>query len=394
MSSMHPPAVTEARSANQGTARLIAVLFFFSGLSSLIYQVLWMRRLSLFFGSDVYSATVTLSCFMGGLSLGGLAAGRLAQRLKNPLFWYGVLELGIGACAYFFNAVLSSFFGLNQAIYLQSFVDAPWRYQAFRVLVAASTLLLPTSMMGATLPLIVRRFVTADRELGRFSGFFYAVNTFGALVGVLSVGFALLPNLGVSTTTRLAVAINALVGLLAIGVGLWTGGRPTFRPAFGASAAAGPSITRPAAMAGLMAIGVSGMSALALEVVWTRILIQSYSATVYSFSIMLCCFLFGIFYGSKAISARIDVAEAPLHVFAYLELALGVSVAALGILSFIVPSLFGNLLWTLTGVTQGAFGPASVIAEFLVSGLLIAIPTMLMGATFPAAVKACTASAT
>jgi spermidine synthase len=376
---------------SQGPRYAVAALFFFSGCTSLVYQVLWMRELSLFFGSDVYSAAVVLSCFMAGLSLGSFAIGHRAERLARPLRGYGLCEIGIGLCALAFGAALDALLPLHQSIYRGWFDAEPWRYQLFRLSVAAVMLLIPTSLMGATLPLIVRRFSDGTSGLGKSSGFFYAINTAGALAGVLIVSFVLLPLLGIQRTTWIAVAGNILIGLYALRLSARDRAVPQRRVEPSPARAA---VASPATRTALVAIFISGLAALALEVVWTRILIQSFSATVYSFSVMLCCFLFGIAYGSDRAAGAVDRVERPLVILAWIELALAASVLVLGLLTQAVPALFGRALWTLVTATGGSFAAASVIATFLVSALLILIPTMLLGATFPAAIRACAATAT
>jgi spermidine synthase len=372
---------------------LMGVVFFFSGFSSLIYEVVWMRRLSLFFGSDVYSAALTLSAFMGGLTLGSLLAAKYSDHLKKPLIWYGLLEISIGLYALFFPNFLNMFSGEYRRIYQTFFSTAPWLYNSFRILVASVTLLIPTTMMGSTLPLVVKRFAQ-QRRIGKYSGFFYSINTFGALAGVLGVGFLLLPNLGITTTTLFACCINLIIGVLALCFGLFSSvetevlERPTgISPVLETSE---PEYDPTLVRAGLIGIGLSGLAALALEVVWMRILTQSFSGAVYSFSIMLSCFLFGIYFGSKKVADVIDGRADPMRLFGFLELSIGLTVALLGILTYFVPRFFSNLLWLLTAISKGHFGFACTAAEFAVSGFLIAIPTILMGATFPVAVKICT----
>src|SRR5271167_3554152 len=215
--------VTSRRSA---VLPIVATVFFFSGFSSLIYEVVWMRRLALFFGSDVYSAALTLSAFMGGLTLGSLLAARYVDRLRHLLVWYGLLEICIGVYALLFPTFLYLFSGQYRHIYQTFFDTAPWRYNGFRILVATVTLLIPTTLMGATLPLIVKRFGEAGK-VGRCSGFFYSVNTLGALSGVLLAGFVLMPFLGATRSTWTACAINLLIGAGAILLGVGTRESPS-----------------------------------------------------------------------------------------------------------------------------------------------------------------------
>jgi len=375
---------------------IIATVFFFSGFSSLIYEVIWMRRLALFFGSDIYSAAFTLSAFMGGLTFGSLLAARYTDRLRRTLAWYGLLEILIGLYALFFTDFLNLFASQYQHVYTTYFVTAPWLYHGFRILVATLTLLIPTTMMGATLPLIVRHFGRSG-EVGRYSGFFYSMNTFGALAGTLAAGFVLLPSLGMRSTTAVACAINVVIGLTALLLSRLSAAgvreeAPGEVPDIVVSAMAQPDYDRTTATVAMIAIGLSGLAALALEVVWMRILVQVFCATVYAFAIMLSCFLFGIFYGSKWISRRVDKQKSLLRLFGLLELGLGVSVASLATLTYFVPALFARVLFHWIGASPDHFAGSYVAAQFIVSGCLIIVPTLLMGATFPVAVRICTPS--
>jgi spermidine synthase len=140
----------------------------------------------------------------------------------------------------------------------------------------------------------------------------------------------------------------------------------------------------------LLVMAVSGMAALALEAVWMRVLVQSFSATVYSFSIMLACFLFGLYYGSARVADRVDGELRPLEKLAGLQYGIGFSVAAIAVLAYAVPKVFSNFLWLLAGLSSGNFAVASVIAQFLVASVLILGPTMMLGAMFPYGVRAVT----
>ncbi len=366
---------------------VIGTIFFFSGATALIYQVAWMRLLSLFFGSDIYAAAITLGVFMAGLSLGGLLAGKLADRARRPLLIYGWIEIGIALYAFVFPSLLASFEPAYRQIYQAYFDSTPALYFGFRLLLAAALILIPTVLMGATLPLLVRQFATRATLLGRRVGHFYAINTMGALCGTLSSGFILIPAWGVSRTVLIAVVVN-------LSIGVWAIALAARLRLIAAESQSGDGLSQRMPSAGqrervaiLMAMAISGMAALALEVVWMRVLVQSFSATVYAFAIMLACFLFGIFAGSTRASATADRHPDGLRLLVQFELWLAASVALLGIVTYFVPSLFGMLLWGLAGATGGKFGVASVIAQFVVAGVLILAPTVLLGATFPVAVK-------
>ncbi len=361
--------------------RLFSLIFILSGATSLVYQVAWMRKLSLFFGSDVYSAAVTLAAFMGGLCIGSWLSGKLARNLKQPLFAYGIVEAAIAIYAVAFSAILHSLDPLLTSVYRNSFVAQPWIYQLLRAAIVFTALLPPTALMGATLPLVMQHFAVADRILGRRLGHFYAMNTMGAFAGTLLAGFVLLPLLGIWRSIALAAAVNLAIASAAI-VLAFRSGPIDIEPS--ALARAGQRSNRSLA---IVAIGISGFAALALEVVWMRVLVLSFSATVYAFSIMLACFLAGIFIGSEREARRVDGLERPAERLVRLQLALFAYVALLGVLTYVAPTFFGTLLWGLTTVTGGSFGVSSVVAQSIAAAILIIWPTIWLGAAFPLAVK-------
>ena len=198
---------------------LVASLFFLSGSAGLVYQIIWMRTLGLFFGSDIYGIAIILGTFMGGLTLGGLAAGRAGEHVLRPLLWYGAVEIGIGVLALLVPMITQMFDPVLRVIYPQSFDAVSNTYQFVRIALASGAILLPTTLMGATLPLIMRHFVRSRSLLGERAAFFYGINTLGALLGTLVGGFILLPYLGMSATTLCTAAINITIGVCCIFVG-------------------------------------------------------------------------------------------------------------------------------------------------------------------------------
>jgi spermidine synthase len=374
---LQPAAYVEAKSSG---VRLFSLIFFLSGATSLVYQVAWMRKLSLFFGSDVYSAAVTLAAFMAGLCIGSWLSGKLTRKVRRPLFAYGVVEAAIAGYALVFSAILQFLDPSLTTVYRDTFVAHPSLYQLSRAAIAFLALLPPTALMGATLPLVMQHFAVADRLLGRRLGHFYAMNTMGAFAGTLLAGFAVLPLLGIWRSIALAAGVNVAIAVAAIALAM----RSESIEIELSSAFRAPK-HRPRSLA-ILTIGISGFAALALEVVWMRILVVSFSATVYAFSIMLACFLAGIFMGSEREAGRVDALRRPAERLIRLELALFAYTALLAILTYVAPGFFGTLLWGLTAVT-GGFGISSVVAQAIAASLLIMWPTLWLGATFPLAVK-------
>ena len=364
----------------------VYVLFFLSGAVSLVLQVAWVKHLSLFFGSDARSAAITLGVFMGGLALGSWASSRLSERTRRPLFMYGVCEVFIAVSAYAVPVILDALQEPYRSVYLASFTGSESAAYLFKTVTAVAVLLVPTTLMGATLPLVVRAFARTIHNIGFQAGRFYAFNTFGAFAGVLAAGFIMLPYFGTASTVDAAVAVGLLVGIASILIDrYWVveGQRPQKddEAPREVSAESRHSIV-------LLIIALSGAGALALEVIWMRVLVQSFSGTVYAFSIMLASFLFGIYFGSFLVSKSVDKHKSPFEMLILLQLGLGMSVAALAIAIYAVPTVFSILVWGGTTLSGGAFGPVSIAAQFIVAAILILVPTILLGATFPYAVRA------
>ena len=153
---------------------------------------------------------------MAGLSLGSYISGSLGDNFKKPILIYGILEIFIGLCALLFPLII---FGMDETfrfIYQNYFFDQPLKYHLFRLLISIFSLLVPTIFMGATLPLLIRQFTKKRVELGEKVGFFYSINTLGALTGTILAGFILIQIAGISYSNIIMVLINITVGIIAI----------------------------------------------------------------------------------------------------------------------------------------------------------------------------------
>jgi spermidine synthase len=272
---------------------LILVLFAGSGCAALIYEIVWLQLLQLVIGSTAVSMAVLLGTYMGGLCLGSVFLPRLVSARRNPLRVYALLELGVGAIGV---AVL---FVLPKIVPLYS-ANAGHGLPGLLVrgAVAAVCLLPPTVLMGATLPALARWVETTPRGVS-WLGFFYGGNTAGAVGGCLLAGFYLLRVHDMATATFVAAAINGTVAVLALALSSVKRPDPAEAEGGGTDAAGSPA-TAPGAWSIYLAIGLSGLSALAAEVVWTRLLSLMMGATVYTFSIILAVFLTGLAIGSGA----------------------------------------------------------------------------------------------
>jgi len=378
---MHPE---PGRSRPRAVLAAAAACFFVSGLAALLYEVVWMRLLGLVFGHTVHAVTTVLAAYMGGLALGSWLAGRRADRLARPLRAYALLEAGIGLVC----AATPLLFRATEAIYLplhRALAPGATGAGLLHLALAAVVLLPPTTLMGATLPILGRAVVDDARLAGARVGTLYAVNTWGAVAGTALTGFLLLPTLGLARTVWLGVALNLAVAALALSLervlGLRAGAAPAPTPT--PTATSTTPLARGPVVAALVAIGISGAASMAYQVAWTRTLGMVLGSSTYAFTAMLTTFLVGLALGALLVSRLLARRPAGLAAFGLLEVA--IAVLALAILP-----LFGRvpdaLLWLLgrTGVSHGA----ALGAQFGLTFLLVIGPTLAIGATFPLVVAA------
>src|SRR5262245_10005764 len=188
--------------------------FFLSGLAALIYETAWTHEFAFVFGTSELAVATVLAAYMGGLAAGAALAGRYGTRIARPVLAYGLLELGIAIAALAVPLSIAASRWLYVALFGSQDVlpDAGGLATAlFYLACSFGILLVPTAMMGATLPLLVRHSVRSDREIGRRIGALYATNTAGAVAGTLLGAFVLLPAIGLRATIAAAAGVNALV---------------------------------------------------------------------------------------------------------------------------------------------------------------------------------------
>jgi len=248
---------------------LVALLFFVSGASGLIYEVLWTRQLGLIFGVSTYAIATVLATFMGGLALGSYLGGQWVDRARSPLRIYAILEAGVGLYA----LALPMLFAGLRPLYISLYgLDVSYAVFSFgRAVLAGLVLLVPTTLMGATFPVLVRFWVRSHDDVGRGTGLLYFVNTAGAIVGCLLAGFVLIERLGLRGTTHVAAATNLSLAVVA----LWLARTATgaARPAGHEHVAAAgdlPGVSPGIARLVLGCAGLSGFVALAAEVTALR----------------------------------------------------------------------------------------------------------------------------
>ncbi|MCU0760716.1 MAG: fused MFS/spermidine synthase, partial [Steroidobacteraceae bacterium] len=205
--------------ASGGSLALLSLCFVLSGFAALVYQTAWTRQFGLVFGTSELAVATVLAAYMGGLALGAWIIERLLPRITRPVLAYALLELGIAVSAVALvpallagsDALLRAWFGGQPAPPSSEQVGLSFFYLAS----AFVALALPTTLMGATLPLLARHAVLEREQIGRRIGLLYASNTAGAVAGALATAFLLLPALGLSRSIWIGAALNFVVFLLA-----------------------------------------------------------------------------------------------------------------------------------------------------------------------------------
>ncbi len=338
---------------------LLLTAFFLSGSAGLIYEITWLKALSLIFGGTVYAVTTVLVAFMGGLGLGSWWLGRRFDQHLRPAQAYTLLELSIAIAAPLTFAILpwlrEIYFGLGGGV---------------SVRFAASVLLLlpPTILMGGTFPVMLRVFRAGQTETGRPVGRLYALNTIGAVAGTLAAGFLLIPTLGVLRSALFAAGCNVLAaGLAYLSARTWRSAADAPEPA---AEQRGESIAWVAF--------VTGATAMILEVAWTRLLATPLGGSTYGFTIMLAAFLVGIAGGSQLFVLWKRRGAASRGGLAVVLMA----TMAAGLLSLMVWRRVPEILFRLMKDYGDSFEHI-VAVQFAGAFLILLIPALFFGLSFP-----------
>ncbi|MBX7245080.1 MAG: fused MFS/spermidine synthase [Candidatus Sumerlaeaceae bacterium] len=381
------PASTPRR---PGIAIVIYLLFLATGMSGLIYQVVWQRYLLNIFGSTIYSISTVLSAFMGGLALGSWLFGRWAEKSRRPLLAYGAFEVLIGAMALAVPLMLRVLDPLFGAIY-QSIGSNFLLFSLVRFVVVFVVLLIPTTLMGGTLPLLAKFVSPHGGGAGLRVGLLYSLNTFGAVFGTFLSGFYLIRHFGISKTVAIAAGINFAAGVIAL----------LLSKAFVGSGASGstslsaiqlsPAARRRVALI-LITYFISGFAALGLEVAWSRALVFTFELlknTTYAFTAMLTTFLVGIALGSAVMTPLADRQRNPLRLFAALQVLIGfAAILSFFMIYFKCYSIGEDWIREYDNSDQGIRWNASILLVFLKTSAAMLLPTFCMGLAFPVAVRA------
>lgn len=364
----------------------VLTLFFVSGACGLIYQVVWSRMLTLLFGRSVLAVGIVLAAFMAGLALGSYLLGKFTDKSPNPLRLYALYEVGIGLTALAASALMLNLSPLYIRIHA-AIGDFPLALSAARFGLAFLILIVPTLLMGATLPILSRVLIRRLANVGRELGGLYAVNTLGAVAGAMAAGFFLIRFFGLQGTVSLAVAGNLGVGLWALVLSHGKGSAAEESRLQQTELAPlhtepGSMPARPLALLMFIVLAFSGLASFAYEVLWTRSLVFILGNTTYAFTLVLTAFLLGIALGGYLIRFVADRINSRLTLFAVIEILIGVfSAASLPILFSILKSAE---MQSFVRDMSSQFG-LLIVSESGVALLLMLLPATLIGATLPLA---------
>ena len=382
---------------------LIYLMFFLSGAAALIYQVVWVRSLTLIFGGSHLAVTVVLSIFMAGLAIGGYTIGKYVDKVKKPLRLYGALEIGIA----FFAVIFIGLMKLYPSVYIplaQGKDDSHLYLSFIRILFSVTALIVPTTLMGGTLPVLSRFLVSQPKDLRSHLSFLYGINTLGAVLGATAGGFFFLRFYTVDTTLRVAILSNAFIGLAAVLLQDKAAGalirdasiadREVLRETVSRDLSSPESLENafPLKLV-LWGIGISGFCALGYEVLWSRILTIVAGASIYSFTTMLVAFLTGIALGSggyglapRILKVKDKGIGRSIAWFGIVQIIIGVSALLVTIYMRDLPLNIIRLHNYFHGIGISLF-EVRLWSNFVLAFLYMVGPAFFMGVAFPLAGK-------
>ena len=351
---------------------ILYVIFFFAGASSLAYQIIWIRLFGLIFGGTEISMSVVVAVFMGGLALGSYVIGNYAVTSKNRVRLFGYLEIALGLLA------ILVFFGISRfapIIYSLPFNDIhSFAGIAVRILLSALLLILPTMIMGGTLPVLVRAVTERKDRIMANTSLLYSVNALGAMFGAFIVGFVLIRYFGILRSNLIAATIEIMVGITALAI---SGGYKSSSDVLTGKKKAAPVIPEKG-WRFIVAIGLTGFVGLILEMVWLRMLLLVVNNTIYPYTIVITCYLLALGTGGYLMRVFIPKKRQTERTFGFILAGTGLSI----ILGFIFHPFIVEFGLHTNPAFFSTFVRLSVLTTIIFC-LLGFIPIFLMGLSFP-----------
>ena len=373
----------KTRVNNRSLYFLTSLLFVLSGVAALVYQISWFKYLSYFLGNTTYSQSIVLATFMGGLALGSWFWGRKADSSKNTLALFAVLEILIALYCFFyfpiFEFVKSQFIDIVNA---NGWPSDSTIVLSLKLIVSAATILVPTVLMGGTLPVLVKHLSNYTKEIGRNVSLLYFINSLGAVIGSVLAGFYLLESIGIRNTIYFGAIADGIVGVLVLIIAFSKNStQKNIKDIKTVKFHVTPKIYRVA----LTVAGISGLCAMIYEVVWLRLLIPILGSTTYSFSIVLIVFISGITLGSLIVYLSISRIKNPIRFLTICQVGIIVSI----LLSIPFYEKIPYLIWSdIVAEMKTDNGYSFYLSrQLLYTSLVLIVPTIFMGMSLPIATK-------
>ncbi|MDF1556906.1 MAG: fused MFS/spermidine synthase [ANME-2 cluster archaeon] len=351
-------------------------------MAALIYQIGWIKSLSYIFGTSIYASGTVIACFMAGLAIGSFILGKQADKSYNPVKLLGYVELVLGLSALMLILLFDILPGPYMLIHKTFGAGLVMNIMLF--LLSFIVLIIPTSLIGGTFPIMNRIYTHKIKTVGKDVGIVYSADTIFAALGAVSAGFILLPLLGINRTIVLAAAVNITVGIY-----LYRISDDVDLTSYIMRLTAitkGNGINKHGSMSRyldrtsrvvFLGFFLSGFAALAAEIVWIRFLSLTLGTSIYALSIITSSFLIGLSLGSFIISKHMHRIKYPITTFAFIEM--GIGLFAILLLLFTEKL---DILYLILFHTFDSFYPF-MASLFVVIFLMLLIPTSLMGATMP-----------
>ena len=351
--------------------KVLPLCLFLSGGSALIYEIVWLRVVSTIMGSTVYATAAVITAFLLGLCLGSLAATWIAKRHHTPKT-YAIIEVSVALTAALVPAALSGLQGAFSASY-QAHGDSLLVHSLIQLALCGAAILIPTALMGATLPVLVGALSDDDHPVTATAGLLYGVNSLGAVFGAAACAWVLLPSLGNSMSIQVAVAINLVAAALAAPCAVAKSAAPSVAPE-----AQPPDELTDALSVGVLGglYGLAGAASLMLQVGWARLVMLSVGSTVHGFAITLIAFIAGLALGSLVISRLRWLTQRPAPtLFGLHALIAAWTLLTLPYLGGLPTRIF-EVVGEQRGFTETWLGQLGVVFS------TIAVPTFAMGGIF------------
>lgn len=378
---------------------VVMLLFILSGVAALMYQVVWFKYLSYFLGNTTYAQAIVLATFMGGLAIGAWWWGKKADESKNALKLFAWLEILIAVYCFLYFPI----FEMVKNGFVYVVISNSWDSDSgivlfLKLIVSALTILIPTILMGGTLPVLVRYLSDRIEEVGKNVAILYFINSFGAIIGTVIAGFYLLEYIGLKGTVYVGALADLFVGLIFLVVAYYV---PKISNPIETELNKTTQLPRKEVKVKdtrnlfnvtplqfkivLIIAGVSGMCAMIYEVMWLRLLIPILSSSTYSFTLILTAFITGITIGSLIVYFLLPKIKNPYVFLGFCQLGIVLSI----LLTIPYYEKIPYLIWNNINGNEviGTDYTAYLLKQFYYTFILLVLPTIFMGMSLPTASK-------